>query len=378
MRILLVEGTGNGFLSHYAHALALGLSDAGAQVRLLSSQKAELADQPLPLEVAYRLPTGRFAWRQLRREVILYQPEIVHLQWVGHPLAALRFVLFCQRRKVRVVYTPHNLLPHRNRWLSQPLYRWLYHRVDKVIARDAHIAWGLQELLDMTSERCALVPGSPNLISNPQLPRRLPLAVAALPAASLRLLQFGYGGLKKGTSAFIESLLAQPCLDGVQLVLAGERALAGVDPQLLEKLRASIPVVVIDRYINTSEAAAIFDHADLLLMPYQMQCHSPVLDLARALDRPVLRSHLATHPDFVDGLHGWSYPADQQGALTAELARLIANPGHVKVLHRGQGAQEESRLLARLVRQHLGIYTELVRAPVGAVRPEVASVAGGL
>ena len=42
LRILLIEGSGRGFLSHYVHALALGLCEAGHTVRLVTGRRDEL------------------------------------------------------------------------------------------------------------------------------------------------------------------------------------------------------------------------------------------------------------------------------------------------------------------------------------------------
>jgi len=362
MRILLVEGTGKGFLAHYSLALALGLAERGDEVRLLAPTDGEFKHTMLPVDVCFRLKSGAAAWQQLRKEVAAYRPDIVHLQWVGHPLAALRLVRYCRRQGVRVLYTPHNLLPHRYRWLTQPLYAWLYQALDAIVARDSHIAWGLQELLDIPRDRSQLIPGSPNLLASEQLPSQLPAELATGAAGAVRLLQFGYGGRKKGTRALLEALLALPHTDHLQLILAGQGVLKDVPQSLADAARQRMRLTVIDRYIPATEVASIFSFSDLLLMPYQVQCDSPLIDLARALETPVLRSDRVSHPDFREGVDGYTFRAGTPAELERHLALLLEAPQQLAALRQqARGRQTERQLLARLVTQHHALYGRLLK-----------------
>ncbi len=158
MRVLLVEASGRGFLSHYSHALALGLSRAGINTQLLTGRRDELHNWPVPFHKQACLDSGWRGWRCIRRQVREEHPDIVHLQWVDNPFHALRFVRWAGKRGVRVVYTPHNILPHEKRWLLMPAYRHLYRRIDQVVARDQNLAWALEELLDTPRERLTQLP----------------------------------------------------------------------------------------------------------------------------------------------------------------------------------------------------------------------------
>jgi len=152
-RILIVEGSGRGFLSHYAHALALGLHQRGHHVRLVTASHDELADWPAPFERSANLRPGIAGWLTLMREVRAFAPSVVHFQWLSNPVSAAAFVRWAQRQGAVVLYTPHNLLPHRGRWMTMPLFRRLYRVFDRIVVRDTNMRWAASEILDVDLDR---------------------------------------------------------------------------------------------------------------------------------------------------------------------------------------------------------------------------------
>ena len=120
MRILMVEASGRGFLCHYAHALALGLHESGHEISLVTGLRDELEEWEAPFPKSSCLKSGWSGWRCLRQKVEEGQPQVIHLQWVNNPIQAILFLRWAKKKGVRVVYTPHNILPHRGRWLNMP------------------------------------------------------------------------------------------------------------------------------------------------------------------------------------------------------------------------------------------------------------------
>lgn len=318
-RVLLVEASGRGFLSHYSHALALGLQRAGVETQLLTSRRDELADWMVPFHKQACLDGGRRGWRCLRRHVLEMCPDIVHLQWVDNPFHALRFVRWAHQRGVRVVYTPHNILPHEKRWLLMPAYRLLYRMIDRVVARDAHLAWALEELLDTPGERLALLPGSPNFLALQTLECRADSPAPIRLPGEHRLLFFGHGCRRKGLDRLLETVAGNRWPEGMHLVVAGEGVLNGISAVLLDAARRAARITLIDRYVAPREVATLFRDADLLLMPYVKQCKSPLLDLAAALRLPVLRSDRVQGADFREGVHGCTFVHDDHAAMESRL-----------------------------------------------------------
>ena len=105
MRILLVEGSGRGFLSQYSHALAMGLHGAGDHVRLMTGARDELADWQVPFEKRACLTDGLPGWWCLRRQVQEYRPDLVHLEWIDRPLVALTLNVFGENLRFNILWT---------------------------------------------------------------------------------------------------------------------------------------------------------------------------------------------------------------------------------------------------------------------------------
>ncbi len=381
MRILVVEGSGRGFLCQYSHALAMGLHQAGEQVRLLTGERDELADWTVPFDKRACLAEGLAAWSCLRREIREFAPDVVHLQWISHPLTALAFLRWTRAHGVAVVYTPHNILPHERRWLSLPLFRAIYRRVDRVVARDRHLGWALEELLDTPQERVAYLPGSPN-----------PLALDCFPTTAcpelercertpgeLRVLFFGHGSARKGLDGFLRVLAARHWPDHLHLVVAGEGVRSGIDDGLLATAHARLRFSVIDRYLRPPEVKHLFSTGDLLVMPYRKRCKSPLTDLAAAFRVPVLRSDRVAGTGFREGWQGLTYPHDQPDrladllmGLAQERTALDALRGWCEPVQVGLGRLAEGhRLLYRELRADMG---RLPLLPTAAEHP----LAGGL
>ncbi len=366
MRVLLAEGSGRGFLNQYAHALALGLHQQRHEVALVTGWRDELAGWPVPFTKRTALPDGARAWLSLAREVVRWRAEVVHLQWVNNPLAALAFVRWAQARGVRVVYTPHNILPHRRRWLTLPFYRALYAAVDGVVARDRHLAWGLEELLGVAAHKLVTLPGSPTLAAHPAAPRRAVAGLASKEEGELRLLFFGHGCRRKGLRPLLRWLASRrwPC--PLHLVIAGEGVLSGVEPAELEALQGRVQVTVVPRYVESDEVAGLFAAADVLLLPYRKQCKSPLLDLAAGFALPVLRSDRVEGARFLEGCHGLTLPHDDEGAWVETLSLLAAERWRLEPLRRALSREESvPEAIARLAAAHDLLYGNLNSADAG-------------
>lgn len=370
-RILLVEGSGRGFLCHYAHALGLGLAGQGHDVLLMTGGRDELAHWHVPFAKQSCMPDGHASWRCLIRAVREFRPDVVHFQWIGQPLAATAFVTWARGHGVRVVYTPHNVLPHRGRWLLTPAYRLFYRSVDAVVARDANIAWGLEEILDVGKDRIVHLPGSPNLMALPGVPGTWAPDLPPKAPGETWLLYFGHGSGRKGLPLLLQAL-QDDCPRNARLVIAGEGVLAGVEAEALSALQGVVPVTVVDRYIQPSEVAELFRAADLLVMPYVKRCRSPLLELAQAFHLPVLRSDRVEAGRFVDGIHGFTVPAQDSEALAVGLRAALSGD---RLSAARQALRREESAVAGIQRLAAG-HHRLYEALTEGLTPKGRAVAG--
>lgn len=332
MRILIVEGSGRGFLNQYSHALALGLHAGADHVRLVSGARDELADWEVPFEKLACLADGMPGWWCLRQQVREFHPDVVHIQWINRPLTALAFVRWAQSLGTAVVYTPHNILPHERRWLSLPIYRQLYRRVDRVVVRDRHLGWALEEVLDTPQDRLSYLPGSPNPLALPDSPWSEIPELPDYRPGEFRVLFFGHGSARKGLDGLLDVLSQEQWPHELHLVVAGEGVLAGISDELLARARARLRISVVDRYLHTSEVTKLFKEGDLLMMPYRKHCKSPLTDLAAAFNVPALMSDRVKGAGFIDGDHGLTYPYDRPDILAGLLRGLATDPAAMAAL----------------------------------------------
>jgi len=360
LRILLIEGSGRGFLSHYVHALALGLHEAGHSVRLVTACRDELRGWPVPFGKGACLRKGVSGWAGLAREVRAFRPHVVHFQWMNDPFVGRLFIAWLHGRGIGVAYTPHNLLPHRGRWLSMPVFRYFYRCVDRIVARDPHMVWAGEELLGITPQRMVQLPGSPNLIAHPIAPKKEPPELTIKALGETRLLFFGHGCRRKGLATMLEALDAPGWPTNTHVVLAGDGVLRGVDPEALSRAAKRVRLTVIDRYVDAPEVGALFGTADLLVMPYRKLCKSPIVDLAAAFCLPVLRTDLVEGTRFRDGTHGLTLPHADAAALRAALMALTSDPGRLHSLRAALSREEPvAAAMARLAASHARMYADL-------------------
>lgn len=353
LRVLLVEASGRGFLSHYTHALAHGLHRSGIKTQLLTGRRDELNGWPVAFHKQACLESGNSGWRCVRRHVCEERPDIVHLQWVDNPFHALRFVHWAHKRGIKVIYTPHNILPHERRWLLMPVYRVLYKRVDRVVARDAHLAWALEELLETPREQVTLLSGSPNYLALRPVDATSCSPAPERVAGERRLLFFGHGSRRKGLDLLLKMVAENEWPSAMHLVVAGEEVLRGISQELLNAAKSAMRFTLIDRYVAPQEVASLFHDSDLLLMPYIKQCKSPLLDLAAALRLPVLRSDLVQGADFHEGVHGITFNHQDHSALE----HWLKQPQWLSDISRKLAAMGDPQdAIDRLAAEHANLY----------------------
>lgn len=356
LRVLVVEASGRGFLNHYSHALALGLHQQGIEVELLTGERDELFGWDVPFPKQSCIQSGRKGWRCVREHISRSKPDVVHFQWVDNPLLVYRLVQWMKRRGIKVVYTPHNVLPHEKRWMLMPFYRLLYRAMDKVVARDMHIAWALEELLDVHKETIEHIPGSPNLLAtsftecdDSLFPQKAP--------AEKRILFFGHGCSRKGLDMLLKLVSENDWPEQYHLLLAGEGVLSKVPESLVSSAREKIKITAVHQYIAPNRVASLFSSTDLLVMPYVKQCKSPLLDLAAALNLPVLKSNRVEGADFREGIHGFTFSHDDPSALLNHLSDFDW-VRKVKANLHSLGSAEAS--IHRLAFGHKSLYQSLV------------------
>ena len=307
----------------YDHALAAALARAGAEVRLVTSRFA-FGETPPPdgyrtSEVFYRHARGaagsrlRTATKALEHlpDTLRYRAaaaaDVVHFQWLAVPWLDLRLL-----PNRPVVLTIHDPIAHAPARLLRALPAAVVHTE---AARNAVLRQGLD-------------PARVHVIRHGAFTHLTPLAAGAalppeLPADGKPIaLCFGLIRPYKGIETLLEAWRG---VDGAELWIVG-RPLFDIAP-----LRAAAPpgVRFVPRFVSDSEVAALYDRADLVVLPYARGGRfgfSGVLATALGFGRPAVVSDVEGFAELVALGAARAVPAGDAGALGRVLRELLGDP----------------------------------------------------
>ncbi len=354
-RVLMVDPNANTL--PYDHALCEALAANGCQVVLATSPF--LYDEPPPangfsvvrpffsatdgllgrlLGVERRAGLRRalkgleypIDWARLLIGVRRWRPDVVHVQWSIRPELDVYLWLALKRTGARVVYTAHNLLPHRPSARDPGRFRRIYHAVDGVVVHTERSAQALVQRFGVPLDRVAVAPHGPLLGEEDEIGRAAARVRLGLPAKRPIVLFAGliepYKGLADLVEAFAAVATAHPT---AWLVVAGRpnepfapyaERLAGLE--LIPRTRFDL------RFLPGSVLAAYLQAADVVALPYREVTSSGMLMAARRFAAPVVASSTGDLAELVeDARTGLTYPPGDAAALGGALHRLLSDPG---------------------------------------------------
>jgi glycosyltransferase involved in cell wall biosynthesis len=338
MRVDVVDPSA--FTPPYDHALCAALARAGASVQLVTSRFA-YGSVPSPdgytvREAFYRHARGP-AGSRLRRAVKLAEhvpdmlrfkgavsADVVHFQWLD--LQWLDWGLLPRRP---LVLTAHDLLPREPRPGQARAQRRLYKRVDAIVV---HSEYGRRQLASFGVDEAKL-----HVIHHGAFDHLTRLAPGLLPAelATPSGTSRPPDGTAGGVALFfgllrpykgIETLLqAWRGVDDAELWIVGRPMLD------LGRLRGTAPsnVRFVPRFVDDGEVAALFDRADVIVLPYartERFDFSGVLATALAYAKPTVLTDIGGFSEVAATGAAALVPPDDPAALRDALQRLLADP----------------------------------------------------
>lgn len=349
MRVALVDPSL--FTLPYDRMLALGLRRCGHDVvlhgRALRPDEEPPAEVPLAPDF-YRLTEGpraprlpkplRLALKGIDHLVSMgalpgrlrhARPDVIHMQWLPLPVVDRR-VLPALRRVAPLVLTLHDSTPF-NGSPSARLQRLdltrCFGAFDRLIVhterfREQLLAQGL------APERVVRVPhgllggdaGAPPAeeTAPPHPPPTTFLLFGHIkPYKGLDLLIEAFGRLPPAQQATARlHVVGRPYMDLAPLV--ARAGALGIRPRLTLE----------PRFAREEEIPAMFGPGTVAVFPYRAIEASGALTLAVAHGRPIIATRIgAFAEELADGTHGLLVPPDDANALSAAMARMLAEPG---------------------------------------------------
>jgi len=311
------------FSPPYDHALAAALARAGADVRLVTSRFAFGATPPpdgyRTDELFYRHARGRAGSRVRTAakalehvpDVLRYRAaaaaDVVHFQWLPVPWLDLR--LLPDRP---VVLTIHDPIAHAPAQLLRRLPAVVVHTEG---ARRAVVEQGLAPDRVHVIRHGAFTHLT-RLAAQAALPREL--TAGDRPVA----LYFGLIRPYKGIETLLEAWRG---VEGAELWIVG-RPLFDIT-----SLRAAAPASVrfVPRFVSDAEQAALFDRADLVVLPYARGARfgfSGVLATALGFGRAAVVSDVDGFTELIELGAARGVPAGDAGTLGRVLGELLGDP----------------------------------------------------
>jgi glycosyltransferase involved in cell wall biosynthesis len=241
----------------------------------------------------------------------------------------------------RIVGLCHNVLPHENRALDEPLMRALLRRCDALLVHSPSEAT-LAAALASTRAEVAAMPlhlphtGAPDPAAERPRPRRY------------RLLFFGMVRPYKGLDLLLRALAETK--PEITLTVAGE---IWADRDELRRLAADLQladrVTLADRYVRAAEVPAYFAAADALVLPYRSGTASQNALIAMHFGVPVIATRVgAVAAGIEDAVNGITCDPGDVDDLARAINRLY-EPGMLERLQLGVQAPDTELTWGRYV-----------------------------
>jgi glycosyltransferase involved in cell wall biosynthesis len=304
-------------------------------------------------------------------------PGVLHVQWAPVPLLDALLLGAARRRGWSIVYTAHNLLPHRTPRPWDPWqYRRLYRRTDAVIVHAAVLADRLVATVGMRREQVHVVPpGGLGVFRETPLGASEARARLGLDRDAPWLLFFGLIRPYKGLADLIHAMpLVRQRFPRVRLLVAGE-PMQRLAPllRLVDRLGLRDAIVLRSGFVPMRDVAVYFCAADLVVLPYVTGSVSAILLTAYDYGRPVVTTAVGGLPELVDdGRTGFVVPPGRPAALADAVCRGLAEPQRLASM--GQAARarmERCHAWDDVARQTVEVY-RMARGMGGDSRPEGA------
>jgi glycosyltransferase involved in cell wall biosynthesis len=354
----------------YDRSLCAALTGAGAEVELITSRFLH-AGVPNPdgygvSEHFYRASArrgigavGRKPQKALEHVSGMYRlrkriapADVVHYQWLD--LAVVDWILLPSQHP-RLLTAHGTLRGGRPSWSA----RRVYDQMDAVIALSEYGAEKLREQAGVPPERVHVIPHGP-LDYLTRIPAAAPLPAGLNATEGPVVLFFGLVRPYKGVDVLLDAFASLGSI-GAELWVVGRAQ--GVDlVKLRERARqASTRVRFVSRFVEDSEIPALFERADLVVLPYRYAEQSGVLYAALAFGKPIVMSAVGGFPEVAAHGAGRLVPPGDSETLAATIGDLLERPDERRALaDAARAAVAGPYSWDRIAKDHLALYRELL------------------
>ncbi|HWC75913.1 MAG TPA: glycosyltransferase, partial [Blastocatellia bacterium] len=258
--------------------------------------------------LAILTPLSPRTWLRAAREVAAFSPDCVVIQWWNTFFSPMVGTLasLLRRAGLKCVVECHNVLPHERRWFDGPLVKSAFSPVDQFIT---HSQADRETLLRLLPQKRVIVAALP-IVEEFAADRRRERTGRAI-------LFFGIVRKYKGLDVLMKALPKVLAKVDCDLTIAGEF----YEPvekyeALARELGIEGKVRIENRYVPNEEVPALFDSADVLVLPYLSATQSGIARIATSNGLPIIASRTGGLSESVeDRVTGRLFPPGDVEAL---------------------------------------------------------------
>lgn len=264
-------------------------------------------------------------------KIVKMKPEKVIIQW-WHPYFAPCYRILTgiiKRAGIEIVYICHNVFPHERFPLDKKLTRMALKRGDRYIL---HAQGEVKDLLSIKPDADYKVQVHPtySAFNFDDLDRHSAREMLGIPDDEDVMLFFGfireYKGLKHLLNA-VHILKVKQYRDRQvpRLYVVGD--FDGNREEyltLMDKLKISDDIRLIDGYVPDKEVEKYFSSADLVVLPYESATQSGIVQIAYGFRKPVIVTDVGGLPEVVeDDVTGMIVPPFDDEALADAICKYF-------------------------------------------------------
>jgi glycosyltransferase involved in cell wall biosynthesis len=368
--IILVEPAGRSGVTQLVHSLANALVEMGRSVTVVTAESYELEDYPRKFQIerifrAYRtnLVALFFLFRRLTRR----QPCVVDFHGATHPeLYLLLLWMIRWGTRARLVYTVHDPAPRHRRWFPAWILKWMYAIPDHIQTLASGTMETVHSRYKVPRDKISLVPLWNYLFIVDDLPQPAPQTENHVPLAPMdpTILFFGFITPNKGLMDLIDAFaLVRETLPTARLSIVGPPG-ESFDKyrREIQRLELDNAVVLHLEYVSCARLVAQVKNCDVVAVPYRSASQSGVIQVAYALEKPVVATNCEGVAEaVVNGKSGVVVPVGDPAAMSRALIELLQDEERRRAMGAyGRKLAETQFSVSRAAREATCVYRSVV------------------